>query len=38
MSKGSFGDKVLTVSVLLAALGVVGWIKLMWLRRWWNAI
>ena len=38
MSTSSFGSKVMTVSVLLAALGVVGWVKVMWLKRWWAAV
>jgi hypothetical protein len=24
--------------VLLAALGVVGWVKIRWLKRWWYAV
>ena len=38
MSTSSLGHKVVTLSVLLAALGVVGWVKWMWLRRWWFAV
>jgi len=38
MSNSSFGSKVLTVSALLAALGVVGWVKWTWLKRWWGLV
>jgi len=38
MSTGSLPDKALTLVALLAALGVVGWVKWIWLRRWWDAI
>ena len=34
----TLGDKVVTVSVLLAALGVVGWVKVKWFKRWWTAV
>ena len=38
MSKSSLGDKALTLSALLATLGVVGWVKWKWLKRWWQAV
>ena len=38
MGTRSFGSKAITVSVLLAALGVVGWVKWTWLKRWWQAV
>jgi len=38
MSTSSLGDKVLSLSVLLATLGVVGWVKWMWLKRWWDVV
>jgi hypothetical protein len=38
MSTSSLGDKVLTWSVLLATLGVVGWAKWTWLKHWWAAV
>jgi hypothetical protein len=38
MSTNSLGDKVLTLSVMLATLGVVGWVKWTWLKRWWAAL
>jgi hypothetical protein len=38
MSISSLGDKAVTWSVILAALGVVGWVTWMWLTRWWYAV
>lgn len=38
MSTRSLRDQVVTASVLLAALGVVGWVKIRWLKRWWYAV
>ena len=38
MSTSSLGDKALTLSALLATLGVVGWAKWTWLKRWWHAV
>jgi hypothetical protein len=38
MSTSSLGEKALTLSALLAALGVVGWVKWTWLKRWWHAV
>lgn len=38
MSTSSLGDKALTLSALLATIGVVGWVKWTWLKRWWQAV
>lgn len=38
MSTTSLGDKALTLSSLLAALAVVGWVKWTWLKRFWHAV
>ncbi len=38
MSTSSLGDKVLTLSALLAAAGTVGWVASVWLKRWWKAV
>ena len=38
MSTRSPGEKAVTLSVLLAALAVVGWAKWQWLKRWWDAV
>ncbi len=38
MSTSSLGDKALMLSALLATLGVVGWVKWTWLKRWWHAV
>lgn len=38
MSTSSLPDKALNLLALLAILGVVGWVKLTWLRRWWSAV
>lgn len=38
MSTSSLGDKALTLSAVLAVLGVVGWVKWTWLKRWWYAV
>ena len=38
MSTSSLGERVLTLAVLFATLGVVGWVMWMWLKRWWRAV
>ena len=38
MSTRSRGDKMLTLAVVFATLGVVGWVKWMWLKRWWAVV
>jgi hypothetical protein len=38
MSTSSPGDKVLTFSVVLATVAVLGWAKVKWLQRWWDAV
>jgi hypothetical protein len=38
MSTSSLGDKVLTLSALLAAAGTVSWVAWIWLKAWWAAV
>ena len=38
MSTNSLPAKAVTLLAVLATLGVLGWAKWIWLRRWWDAI
>jgi hypothetical protein len=38
MSTSSLGEKVLTLSALLAAAGTVSWVAWSWLKAWWAAV
>ena len=38
MSTRPLGDKALTLSAVVAVLGVLGWVKWIWLKRWWHAV
>jgi hypothetical protein len=38
MSTSSLPAKAVTLLAVLATLGVLGWAKWIWLRRWWDAI
>ena len=38
MSTNSLPAKAVTLLVVLATIGVLGWAKWIWLRRWWDTV